>query len=58
MEKAKEGRLTLEHVKRYHRELEEAGIVTERISPMLLPDYSSSVVRTRRLTSHYHGTLL
>jgi len=57
-EKAKEGRLTLDHVRAYHRELEEAGIITDRISPMLLPDYSNPEVRKRQLTSLYHGTLL
>lgn len=33
------GRLTLEHVRRYHRELEEAGIDRCIPSPALLPDY-------------------
>ncbi len=51
------GRLTLEHVKRYERELEEAGIVTDRISPMLLPDYTPKHVKERQLTAHYEGTL-
>lgn len=53
----KEGRLTLDHVRRYHKELEEAGIVTDRVSPMLLPDYSNPEVRKRQLTSSYVGTL-
>ena len=53
----KEGRLTLDHVRRYHKELEEAGIVTDRVSPMLLPDYSNPEVRKRQLTSYYVGTL-
>jgi succinate dehydrogenase/fumarate reductase flavoprotein subunit len=57
-EKAREGRLTLDHVRAYHRELEDAGIITERISPMLLPDYGSPEVKERRWTSHCHGTLL
>ena len=57
-EKAREGRLTLDHIRAYHRELEETGIITDRISPMLLPDYSNPEVRKRQLTSHYHGTLL
>jgi len=57
-EKAREGRLTLDHVRAYHRELEDAGITTERISPMLLPDYGSPEVKKRRWTSHYQGTLL
>ncbi len=30
---------TIEHVKKYHQELEKAGVPRERKSPMLLPDY-------------------
>ncbi len=56
-EKTKEGRLTLDHVRRYHRELEEAGIITNRVAPMLLPDYSNPRVRERQLTAHYVGTI-
>ena len=56
-EKAKAGKLTLEHVKAYHKELEDAGIVTDRVAPMLLPDYTDPDVRKRQLTAHYVGTL-
>ena len=56
-EKAQEGRLTLDHVRRYHKELEEAGIVTDRVAPMVLPDYSNPKVRERQLTAHYVGTI-
>jgi succinate dehydrogenase / fumarate reductase flavoprotein subunit/L-aspartate oxidase len=56
-ERAKEGRLTLEHVRAYHRELREAGIETDRVSPMLLPDYSNPAVRKRQLTTLYVGTM-
>jgi succinate dehydrogenase/fumarate reductase flavoprotein subunit len=56
-ERAKVEKLTLEHVKKYHEELEEAGIVTERVAPMLLPDYSNPEVRERQLTAHYVGTI-
>jgi len=56
-ERVQEGRLTLEHVKDYHRELEEAGVVTDRVAPMLLPDYSNPEVRERQLTAHYVGTM-
>jgi len=56
-EKAKDGRLSLDHVRRYHKELEEAGIVTDRVAPMLLPDYSNPKVRERQLTAHYLGTI-
>jgi hypothetical protein len=56
-EKAKDGRLTLDHVRRYHKALEEAGIITDRVAPMLLPDYSNPIVRERQLTAHYVGTV-
>ena len=56
-EKYKDGKLTLDHVRRYHRELEEAGIKPDRVAPMLLPDYSNPRVRERQLTSHYIGTI-
>jgi succinate dehydrogenase/fumarate reductase flavoprotein subunit len=56
-EKVKDGRLTLDHVRRYHKELEEAGIITDRVAPMLLPDYSNPKVRERQLTTHYVGTI-
>jgi hypothetical protein len=32
-EKFKDGKLTLDHVRRYHKELKEAGIVTDRLLP-------------------------
>jgi len=56
-EKAKDGRLTLEHVRRHHQELEASGIKTDRISPMLLPDYSNPEVRAKQLTTYYQGTI-
>ncbi|TET39208.1 MAG: FAD-binding protein [Dehalococcoidia bacterium] len=56
-EKAREAKLTLDHVRVYHKEMEEAGIVTDRVAPMLLPDYTNPEVRKRQLTAHYVGTL-
>ena len=56
-ERAKEGKLTLEHVRSYHSELEKEGIETDRVSPMLLPDYSNPAVRKRQLTTRYVGTV-
>ena len=50
-DKAKAGKLTLDHVMAYHRELKKAGIVTDRVAPMLLPDYTNPKVRQRRLTA-------
>jgi hypothetical protein len=44
-------------VKKYHKELEEAGIVTDRVAPMLLPDYTRPEVKEKQLTVSYLGTL-
>jgi succinate dehydrogenase/fumarate reductase flavoprotein subunit len=54
---AKDGKLTLEHVKVFREQLEAAGIPRDRVSPMLLPDYTDPEVRKRQLTAHYLGTL-
>ena len=35
------GRLTLDHVREYHRRLEEEGILNGKLSPLLLPDYTT-----------------
>jgi len=56
-EKTPEGRLTLDHVRKFHKELEEVRIDRTRISPILLPDYSDPKVRERQLTTVYEGTL-
>jgi succinate dehydrogenase/fumarate reductase flavoprotein subunit len=56
-DKAKDGALSLDHVRQYHKELDKAGIKTDRVAPMLLPDYTDPKVRARQLTSHYVGTL-
>jgi succinate dehydrogenase/fumarate reductase flavoprotein subunit len=56
-EKAKDGKLSLDHVVKYNKEIEEAGIDEGRVSPMILPDYTDPRVRERQLTSHYVGTL-
>ncbi|MBM4278424.1 MAG: FAD-binding protein [Deltaproteobacteria bacterium] len=56
-EKARDGGLTLDHVRRFHQELKEAGIDWKRISPTLLPDYSNPHVKERQLTTFYEGTI-
>ena len=56
-DKAQDGKLTLEHVQSYHKELEKTGIVTDRVAPLLLPDYTDPEVRKRQLTAHYVGSL-
>jgi succinate dehydrogenase/fumarate reductase flavoprotein subunit len=56
-EKARDGELTLEHVKAYLKELKEAGIKTDRVAPMLLPDYTPTGVKEKQLTVSYLGSL-
>lgn len=34
------GKVGIEHVREYHQELEKAGVRTDRVSPILLPDYT------------------
>ena len=43
------GRLTLNHVRRHEQQLRDAGIETDRTSPMLLPDYTRPGIRSRRV---------
>ncbi len=56
-EGARDGRLRLDHVRKFHQELEKAGIDRKRVSPILLPDYSNPLVRKGQLTTEYQGTI-
>ena len=56
-EKAQDGALSLEHAARYNKEIDESGVQTDRVSPMLLPDYTPEDIKKRELTSHYVGTI-
>ena len=56
-DKSQDGKLNLDHVKAYNKEVADAGIEGDRVSPMLLPDYTEPRVRERQLTSYYVGTL-
>ena len=56
--KFKDGGLSLDHVRSYHKALEAAHVPQEgRVAPMILPDYSNPEVRKRQLTTTYLGTL-
>jgi succinate dehydrogenase/fumarate reductase flavoprotein subunit len=46
-----EAPLSLEHVRKYNKEVVDAGLDSERRSPILLPDYISEQVKDKRLTS-------
>ncbi|MFA4917183.1 MAG: FAD-binding protein, partial [Syntrophales bacterium] len=54
---AKDGKLNMDHVKKYHQELDESGLKTDRVSPMLLPDYTLQHTKEKQLTSRYLGTM-
>lgn len=53
----KDGKLTLEHVEKYNKEVEAAGIPKDRVAPMILPDYTLKHVKEKQLTTNYLGTL-
>jgi succinate dehydrogenase/fumarate reductase flavoprotein subunit len=55
--KAKIGKLTLEHIDNYEKEIKAARIKTDRVAPILLPYYTPEAVRERQLTACYEGTL-
>lgn len=40
--------LSLDHVRRYYRELSEEGIERTRVSPLILPDYTRPEIKERR----------
>ena len=56
-EKANGSKLSLEHVVKYNKEVDDAGIEGDRVSPMLLPDYTDPRVREKQLTTKYVGTI-
>ena len=49
--------LSLEHVVKFEGELKSAGIENPLIGPMVLPDYTTDIVRGKQWTAHYEGTL-
>ena len=49
------GGINMDHVQAYHRELEGAGIDTERVSPLVLPNYTREETMEKQLTTNYRG---
>ncbi|MBI5235241.1 MAG: FAD-binding protein [Deltaproteobacteria bacterium] len=43
-----QGKMTLSHVEKYNKEIDEAGIKSESLSPVLLPDYAPDHVKARQ----------
>jgi succinate dehydrogenase/fumarate reductase flavoprotein subunit len=56
-ERGEVGTLSVEHVRKFHEELKEAGVETDRVSPMVLPDYGNPEVKDRQWTTTYVGSL-
>ena len=54
---AKTGKLNLDHIYEYEKEVKKLGIDKSKISPMILPDYIPDAVKAKQLTTKYHGTL-
>jgi succinate dehydrogenase/fumarate reductase flavoprotein subunit len=54
---AKIGKLSLNHIDAYEKEMKTAKIKTKRIAPILLPSYTPEDVKKRQVTAHYEGTL-
>ncbi|MCK4357461.1 MAG: FAD-binding protein [Candidatus Cloacimonetes bacterium] len=51
------GKLNLNHIYEYEKEVEKLNIDRTKISPMILPDYTPKEVKERQYTTHYEGTL-
>ena len=52
------GRMSLEHVKEYEKEVEALGVDRSHIAPIILPNYIPDHVRAKQKTAEYFGTLL
>jgi len=50
-------KLNLDHVVKFEKELKDAEIENPLIGPMVLPDYTTAVVKGKQWTAHYEGTL-
>ncbi len=53
----KDGKLSLDHVRSYHKLIEEEGVETDRVAPALLPDYTEAHTKERQLTTTYLGNV-
>lgn len=51
------GKLTLQHVANYIKEVEKLGIDKKQIAPIVLPDYIPDHVKAKQLSSEFQGTL-
>jgi fumarate reductase (CoM/CoB) subunit A len=52
------GKLSLEHVENYIKEVDTIDIDKKQVSPVILPDYIPGHVKAKQLSSEYQGTLI
>ena len=50
-------KLNASHLTAFEDELKSAGIEDPLVGPMLLPDYTTDIVKGKQWTAHYEGTL-
>ena len=50
-------KLNTSHLTAFEDELKSAGIEDPLVGPMLLPDYTTDIVKGKQWTAHYEGTL-
>jgi len=54
---AQDGKLHLDHVRKYNAEIKGLDVHPSRIAPLLLPDYTLQHVKDKQLTTSYKGSL-
>jgi succinate dehydrogenase/fumarate reductase flavoprotein subunit len=47
--------INMDHVQAYHREMDDVGIETDRVSPLVLPNYTREEIMEKQLTTNYRG---
>ena len=47
--------INMDHVEAYHKEMADAGIETDLVSPLVLPNYTREEIMEKQLTTHYQG---
>lgn len=52
------GKMTMQHVYDYGKEVETLGIPRKKIAPIILPDYIPDHVKYKQKTTEYFGTLI
>jgi len=57
MNNFKDGKLSLDHVNKYHQELADSDVKTDRIAPLIIPDYTLEHVKEKQLTTTYEGSI-